>query len=142
MKKLVAMLVVLVSAGCHPAGTWRDDERNWQRAFRSTKPADVVVVHSQFWRSAHWTYEFEYFFHIKSNAPLREQLFTANDLEEIPGTNMATAVEDFFQDKPGWFLPGSATNYDAWIYRTEPRGNFRVFIHRDSRDLFITDYQI
>ena len=65
----LSLPVAIVIAGCgyFMAGTWEDDPGNWGRAFESTKPPDVAVVHSKYWRSAHWTYEFEYFFEIAPN---------------------------------------------------------------------------
>ena len=43
-----ALLVATLAAGCGyvRAGTWVDDPGNWSRAFQSTKPADVSVIHS------------------------------------------------------------------------------------------------
>lgn len=48
MKKLSILLIVVLAARCGYArsGKWENDEGNWSRAFQSTKPEDVVVVHS------------------------------------------------------------------------------------------------
>jgi len=73
MSRLTGMLlVVCCTAGCgyFASGTWDDDSKNWTRAFDTSKPPDVVVVHSRYSRFPHWTYEFEYYFHIAPNAAL------------------------------------------------------------------------
>lgn len=73
-----SFFATLVS-GCHRSGVWQDDPANWRRAFGTGQPSDAVVVHSFYWRSPHWTFEFEYFFHIRANDRLRARLLEAND---------------------------------------------------------------
>ena len=49
---VVLLVAALVSASCGYArsGRWDDQPENWYRAFQTTKPADVVIVHSRYWR--------------------------------------------------------------------------------------------
>ncbi|HBC86708.1 MAG TPA: hypothetical protein DCZ94_07130 [Lentisphaeria bacterium] len=129
-------------SGCHKSGTWSDDSRNWERAFKSTKPTDVVVVHSQYWRSAHFTYEFAYYFHIKKNDALKKQLFDGNKLKQVSGEEASLLFKDFFDKKPSWFIPNTADSYEVWTIEGESNGHFRLFIDKDSQDIFITDYQV
>jgi hypothetical protein len=143
---LLALLVTLMlfDAGCgyFKAGTWEDDPGNWKRAFHSTKPEDVTVVHSKYWRSPHWTYEFQYFFEIAPNPKLKEQLFSKNKLRLITGNQAAKAKGNFFGDAPSWFAPRSVTDYDIWVFDQEPLSNFKVLIDRDTGNMFVTDYQV
>jgi len=118
---IVGLVLIFGLSGCHSFGTWTDDLNNWSRAFGSTKPADVVVVHSKYWRSPHWTCEFEYFFKINANSALHHQLFTENKLEKIEGSDAKLATHEFFEDKPDWFLPKQADKYEVWTYKEEPR---------------------
>jgi uncharacterized membrane protein YjjB (DUF3815 family) len=76
----VPILAVLV-AGCGyvMAGTWVDGPGNWSRAFASTKPPDVSVVHSKYWRSPHWSFEFAYFFEIAPSPALTQSQFHGVD---------------------------------------------------------------
>ena len=141
MKSIFVIGLVLLS-GCHRSGTWIDSPGNWNRAFNSRKPLDVVVVHSKYWRSPHWTYEFEYFFQIRSNAMLAAQLMTRNNLVQIDGTNAINLMEQYFGEKPDWFIPRGHDAYETWIYDSEPRGNFRVFVDKQSHDMFLSDNQI
>ena len=89
------------------SGTWDDDPKNWGRAFRSTKPPDVRVIHSRYWRSAHWSYEFQYFFEIAPNAGLKQQLFAANKLRRLVGDEAVAARANRFRDAPSWFARGA-----------------------------------
>jgi hypothetical protein len=138
---LVAFLLVSASCGYFQAGTWEDDPDNWSRAFNSTKPADVIVVHSQYWRSPHWSYECEYFFQLAPNTALMEQIFAPNDLVRITGDDAARAKENHVGEPPAWFAPKSAAEYDMWV-ETERAGNFTVLIDKRSGDMFLSDHQL
>ena len=62
MRNLALTLLVSLCVGCHRSGTWNDNPKNWERAFGQKPPKDLKIVHSQYWRSPHFTLEFEYFF--------------------------------------------------------------------------------
>jgi hypothetical protein len=136
--------VLLLSAGCGyvSSGTWDDDPANWKKAFKSQKPDDVVVVHSQYWRTAHWSYEAGYMFEIASNARLREQFFKENRLSRMVGPAAAEAKEMCFRKCPSWFAPKAVEAYEVWGYSDEPKGNFRVLIDRTTGTMFLADFQV
>lgn len=146
MRRLRVLVPVLFIATCSSAcgyfssGTWEDDPSNWKRAFRSTKPPDVVVVHSKYWRSPHWSYEFQYFFEIAPNLPLKKQLFTANRLRLVTGTEAEEVRRRIFGEAPPWFAPKSTTEYEVWVFEGEPDRNFKILIDRSSGHLFLSDY--
>ena len=133
---LVAMLLL---GGCGRSGTWTDDPKNWQRAFRSQKPDDVVVVHSKYWRSPHWTYEYEYFFHVEANDALHRQLLEQNDLVRVEGTNAVSTRLMPFSDRPEWFAPDTPERYEVWKYADDTQSDFTVFVEKDTKDLFLAD---
>lgn len=135
-------LAVFAMASCHQSGTWEDDAGNWNRAFRSEKPKDVVVLHSKYWRSPHFTYEFEYFFEIQYNEALQRQLFEENKLTRIDGDDAAEAKNNFLEEAPEWFAPKAVDEYDVWIFEDDPLSNFRVFIDRETGNMFLTQYQV
>ena len=133
-------LLGLLLVGCHHSGTWQDDEGNWGRAFGRIRPSDAVVVHSAYWRSPHFTLEFQYFFHVRANAALRQQLFGENTLKPLAGVERETAFKHFFGAKPAWSLPGPPDRYTVWVFATEPGRNFRAFEDRRTGDLFPNDF--
>ena len=138
----LSVLAAFLSCGYFMSGTWEDDPKNWRRAFGSSKPDDVVVLHSHYWRSPHWTFECSYFFEIAANADLEEQLFTENRFLKIDGDRAMGARDNFANLKPQWFAPHPIDRYDVYIYEDEPRGNFALFVDRETRNLFMGDFQL
>jgi hypothetical protein len=140
----VLAVLILLSTGCGyvMSGTWDDDPKNWSRAFRSAKPPDVLVVHSRYWRSPHWSYEFEYFFEIAPNAALKAQLFGANNLRQLTGKDAIEAQAKVFGAAPPWFAPKSLDSYEVWVFGDQPQSNFKLLIDRASGHMFMNDYQV
>ena len=138
----LALVLGPVGCGVFSSGTWEDDPGNWERAFRSKKPDDVVVLHSKYWRSPHWTYEFQYFFEVQRNGEFQKRLFTHNPLVRLQGGDAVRAKRDFFGEAPDWFAPKPIDEYEIWVYADEPRGNFRLFVDKRTGHLFLTDYSV
>ena len=129
------MLFAVLLVGCHKSGTWRDDTGIWKRIFRVEKPANVTVVHSWFWRSPHFTYEFEYYLQVEKSADLQKRLFTA-----YRGTDDPTAIMAWSQqNRPAWFAPKPVAEYEVLIYSNAPSSGFRLLIDRKAGDLFLAD---
>lgn len=139
---LACSLVLAAACGYLKSGNWEDDPANWQKAFRSAKPDDVVVVHSRYWRAPHWSYEAGYVFEIAANAALRQQLFSQNRLARLEGSAAAESKRLCFPDCPAWFAPKSVDEYEVWGNAHEPDGNFRVLIDRTTGTIFVTDFQV
>jgi hypothetical protein len=137
----LGLLLCLNGCGYLTSGTWENDPDNWGRAFHSTKPNDVKVLHSKYWRSPHWTYEFEYFFEIERNDKLKTQLFTQNKLIMLEGKMAIEAKNQFFGESPRWFAPKTVDKYEVWKYEYIAGSNFRVFVDKETGNLFLTDYQ-
>jgi hypothetical protein len=148
MKRLSTIALVLLlfldNAGCGyvKAGTWEDDPGNWNRALQSTKPPNVEVIHSRYWRSPHWSYEFEYFFEIGPNAKLKEQLFGKNKLQQVTGDEAMKIKKNTFGNLPKWFAPNDVTEYEVWVFEGEPNSNFKVLIDKKSGVTFLNDYRV
>ena len=139
---VIGSFLLFSGCGYFLAGEWEDDPDNWRRAFQSEQPPDVSVVHSWYWRSPHWSDEFQYFFEVVLTAELEEQLFTENRLRQLVGEEAAAAKGRYFVQPPAWFAPKSVSEYEVWVFADEPRRNFTVFIDKASGNLFLTDYQV
>jgi hypothetical protein len=124
------------------SGEWSDDPANWGRAFGTTKPDEVVVRHSRYWRSPHWTLEYEYFFEVERNAGLAKQAFGGNDLVRVEGEDAVRVRDDAFRERPPWFAPRPAERYEVWILRDQPDSRFRLLIDRETGTWFMADYQV
>jgi len=139
---LTVLLILNVACGYIMAGTWEDDPRNWGRALQSTKPDDVLLVHSKYWRSPHWSYEFQYFLEIAPNAALQAQLFNENKLRKIADSESEAVRRDVFGDAPSWFAPKAVTEYDVWVFEKEPGRHFKVLIDKQSGEIFLSDFNV
>lgn len=124
------------------AGTWEDDPKNWGRYFETIKPDDVVVVHSKYWRSPHWTFEFRCLFEIAPTPELTNQLFTQNRLRRLTESELSDAdMQLTGDDVPNWF-PKDIFLLEAWKYEGYPGSSFRLFVDPATGHLFMTDEQI
>ena len=140
---IVAMAALATAAcGYVRSGTWDDVPENWHRAFGTTKPADVVVVHSRYWRAPHWTYEAGYLFEIQPHAALRAQLFSRNRLRKLQDAEAAAATRPCFAECPSWFAPKPLTEYEIWTYADDASSNFRLLIDKQTGHIFLADYQV
>ena len=139
MRSLVAILAVVFLTGCHESGTWKDDARNWKRIFREAKPDHITVVHSWFWRSPHFTYEYEYYLHVQKHADLQRRLLTLNSMIEIVGEKELRDATAWPGRRPDWFAPKPVAQYQVLMYSNAPNSEFRLLIDRETGDLFLTD---
>jgi hypothetical protein len=132
---LVFCVVVLLGS-CHRSGTWNDDPKNWQRAFGERTPTNITVIHSQYWRSPHWTMEYAYFFEMRG--AVRSDFLADTNLVRL-GTNSDMNV---FTPKPTWFAPKSVDQYKVYGYTNSPPSNVRILIDKTDETTFITDFQL
>jgi hypothetical protein len=138
----LVLLGCVFLVGCHESGNWKDDAKNWKRIFHTPKPADVKITHSSFWRSPHFTYEFEYFLQIERNDAFKKTLVENNKLKQLTTETELRKAATFFGEKPAWFLPKAISSYDVWTYADESMTHFIIFIDRQTGDLFLTDFQV
>jgi len=142
MRAFVAILGVLFLTGCHESGTWKDDARNWKRIFRAAKPDEVKVTRSWFWRSPHFTYEYEYYLQVQKNTDLQKRLLTMNPMTEVVAEKQLREVTAWSQNRPEWFAAKPIAQYQVWVYSNAPSSDFRLLIDRETQDLFLTDRQL
>jgi hypothetical protein len=108
-----ALLVLLVLCACHRSGTWVDDPKNFERAWGSKPPAGLRIVHSWYWRSAHFTREERYYFHFAAHPGLAESFAAENGLRRTDAS--AINVYTFDNDRPAWFAPRPPEFYEIWL---------------------------
>lgn len=147
---IAIILFVLVICSCcnglFSSGTWEDDPRNWDRAFHTSQPEDVVIIHSYYWRSSHFTEEYQYFFEIEPNQKILEQLISEHELVLVEGEDAEYAINDYFSEKPPWFVPKGAESYEIYaVPGSDPstiKSHFKVFIDKDTGNIFINNHQV
>ncbi len=146
MRFLALAILLSFCVGCHRSGTWEDSPKNWERAFGQKPPAGITILHSSYWRSPHFTLEFEYFFQVEPSESVRKELRASHELRLFtPGTREEkAAVQSFFQRKPEWFIPKPLDRYEIWTVNPSDTGSghFRLFIDRQTGVMFMTDYLV
>jgi hypothetical protein len=126
----------LLTISCHRSGTWSDDPKNWGRAFGERTPTNTMVVHSLYWRSAHWSLEYGYFFEVRG--AVRKELLSDTNLVRVdPNSRM-----EFFSKRPSWFVPKSYDAYEVWGYTNDPPSKFRLLIDKTDETTFFADFQL
>ena len=78
MTRLLLLMIIsssLSSCGYFNSGTWEDDPETWNKVFGEEVPSEVEIIHSRFWKSAHWSYEFEVFFRNKNKSFIFQKIF-------------------------------------------------------------------
>src|SRR5882757_5268739 len=86
----VGKFFLLQADSIQHAGTWEDDPKNWYRAFNEAQPSDVKVVHSKYWRSNHFTYEFVYYFEVEATPAWREAFLRKRNAELVSASAAAS----------------------------------------------------
>ena len=142
MRVILLILAAVLLVGCHESGAWKDDAQNWKRIFRVTKPDDITVTHSLFWRSPHFAYEYEYYIQVQKDADLQKRLLTMNSMTEIVGDMELQRATAWSQQRLNWFAPKPIAQYHMWIYSNLPNSDFRLLIDRETGNLFLSDRQL
>lgn len=117
------------------SGTWNDDPKNYGRAWGVSKPDDVVMVHSWYWRSPHFTREEAYFFEFQKHPQLLQSFIAANGMTPA----VFEASKGFAMEKPSWFLPKPFEAYEAWY---QPTGDAWAFRDKETGEIFIYACQL
>ena len=122
------------------AGTWEDDSQNWYRAFHEQVPAKLKVVHSKYWRSNHFTYEFMYWFEIEATPEWKDEFLKKHDLKQVsPSLARSFRTNTHSDDTPTWFAPDPVELYDVW----DKAGYFgSVWVNRSNGHIHFYEVQL
>lgn len=121
-------------------GFWVDDPKNWERAMGYEQPENVIVVHSQYWQSEHFSNEYEFFFKIQADASYKELLLSEGNVVEAEGLAIENLASPQKGNIPQWFVSGNAEQYNIYVFDYAPE-NFRVFIDKESGEIYLADSQ-
>jgi hypothetical protein len=119
-------------------GTWVDDDGNFKRVFGFSKPQDVKVVHSYYWKSPHWSVEYRYFLALRASSKFTAGLTSSELVTAVPSDR--TVLDGCWAERPQWFLPKSLGNYEVWVPKAA--AGYRVFRDRADGALFICDQRL
>jgi hypothetical protein len=128
----------LLLVGC--GGEWINDKGNFKRVFGFDKPAAVRVEQSYYWKSPHWSSEYEYFIVLEAPPEFAQGLTNSRLMTPAAPQIAASTGCTYSNRKPAWFMPGSLQEYEAWV----PKGDtdYRVFRHKADGRLFVCDLRL
>lgn len=107
-KRIIFVFLITLSCG---SGTFINDPETWNKVFGEDIPKEIEVVNSRFWKSAHWSYEFELFAKIKSDKKFISEYFI--DHYNLESNNVYSTL--FLEDIPNWFIKKNAIkDFDVW----------------------------
>lgn len=139
------VLLILWSAGTGLkaftyAGTWDDDPGNWSRAMGGQPlPPEVIVWHSRYSRSPHFTYEASYFFEFSAPEKSLQDWIAFQKL--VPGDPTGNGAPQCYEDPPIWFTPPPRADYDVWLPANAENDSFRLYRSHGSGRMYVTDCQ-
>lgn len=133
----LSLLTFVSSCGYVASGTWDDEDENWERAFGAELPDGVELVHSHFWRGAHFTYEAVYYFELAPNADFERELTQSGEYE------LHSSWGDPEPVAPSWFSSAtSVDDFEIWAPIGAEFDGSRVYIERETRRIFLHDSQL
>ena len=110
------------------------DTSDSQEAYRlwtgESPPKNVRVLHGKYWRSPHWSQEFEVFLHIRASMDWKSKFKDENNLQEIhQSLELPKNTPDWFRPdfSAALFSPNGA--YTGPFYFENP-GNDEVYIYQ------------
>jgi hypothetical protein len=132
---------MLAGCGYFYAGTWEDDPDNWERAYGYDKPDDINVVHSWYWRSPHFTMEYELYMETTLNKDILHSFLSKGDLVERESAADERVEEMMnYNSQPAWFVPKALDKYEVWV-GSKPTA-FELFIDRETGHLYWHEIQL
>ena len=129
-KQLLIFFLSITIFNCS-SGTFENDPNTWAKVFNQKKPGNVEILNSRFWKSAHWSYEYEVFIEFKASKEFIDDYFIKYDSLISPDEDNYHLLDDFFFDKPKWFQPKEYKDYQIWI-SNDKWNDTKLFINKNS----------
>ncbi len=110
-------------------------ESHFSSAMNQDKPDDLIIVHCEYWSSAHpvWL-EHSYRFEFENNELFFEDVLDYNKMVPI---NDNTVLEE---QQSNWFLPKDIVNYEGY-YTEDDFDDFQLFRDLKTGHIFIRGSQ-
>jgi len=111
---VLGICALLVGCGYILAGEWRDDPKNWKRAFGVPAPEGLIIHHSYYGRYPHFTTEWCYYFELEDSKNAREAIGMYLFLQHSGKKPSELSLD---AGRPSWFLKEVPPAGDVWVYR-------------------------
>lgn len=129
---LIFISLLFLSCG---SGTFENDPKTWGKVFNEDIPKEVEIINSKFWKSTHWSYEYELFMKFKSNNRFVKNYF----IDNFNLTKSQFSVSLNMSEVPNWFPIKDLNNYDIWINKTN---YMKLYIDKKSNLFYIHCLQL
>lgn len=136
MKAFYWILICFTLSSC--GGTRENDDSCWEKTFGEEKPEDIELINSYFWKSSHWTYEFEVYMEMKYN---QQWVLKMLDEYEMEATLDYSMNEIGFENtKPGWFAPKKEEDYV--LLQSHKLSEAKILIDKKTSVIYFTFNQL
>ncbi|WP_460218005.1 hypothetical protein [Psychroserpens sp. MEBiC05023] len=136
-KRLFLIYIVAMTSLSCGSGTFENDPDTWNKVFGEDPPKEIKIIDSRFWKSAHWSYEFELHVKFETSESFLNSYFIEHYKFEI--TKDPKLDLNFDDEKPEWFVPKSNENYD--IYESSIN-NMVLFKEHNSNIIYLYALQV
>lgn len=137
-----SFVVMQVDSMLH-AVTWEDDPKNWYRAFHENPPPGVKVVHSKYWRSNHFTYEYAYHFEVQATPEWKDTFLKSRGVERVASSRIPIVPATTRTNAIPWFRPGPIENYEIWDIPGHPGlTHYSIWIDKATGHIFFCDISV
>ncbi|MEM9679225.1 MAG: hypothetical protein AAF901_02785 [Bacteroidota bacterium] len=135
MHKLYYILLCLTFLSCG-SGTFIDDPDTWNKVFGEETPNEIEVLNSRFWKSGHWTYEFELFAKLQSEKDFIKEYF----IDKYSLSQYEIHATVYLEDIPNWFVEKSnSKNYEVW--KGGPN-SITLYVHKNKNITYLHVLQL
>nr|WP_321222153.1 hypothetical protein [uncultured Psychroserpens sp.] len=123
IKKVHIIILVAITFFNCGAGTFENDPETWYKVFGEDPPEQIQVINTRFWKSAHWSYEFELYAEFKASHDIINSLL----LERYRFKETTNPMLDlgFADEKPKWFVSKDFEQYSIYESATNNMLLFR-----------------
>ena len=128
IKKAFILALVLLLTICCNSGTYDNDPKSWEKVFGEDSPKEIEVIQSRFWKSAHWSYEFE--FYCEMNAT--KDFLTYYFIDHFKLKSQKEKVVFYSDNKPNWFI-NNIENYEVW----EKEHSITLYLNKESSKAYL-----
>lgn len=143
MRRPLPVLLAVLFVGCGPfvSGTWSDDPKNWQRAFRESAPADgIKIVHSWYTRTPHFTAEYAWFFELEVDDKTRISSTNSPGFNLLPYSAAEVARLPVFSPRPAWFKAEPPEAFELYWSKANPP--WLIFQEKNGKRAFWSSSQM
>ena len=117
------------------SGTFEDDPKTWNKVFGEDIPKEINVIKSKFWKSTHWTYEYELFVKFECNSQFLDEYF----IKRYNLSKREVFATLYFEDSPKWFIDNDREDYNVWVGKIN---SMTMYIHKKSNLVYLHSLQL